>query len=605
MDFVWKVGGEAGFGVMGSGVLFAKVFTRNGYYAYIYPEYPSLIKGGLNTTQVRISDKEIGAPVRKCHLLVALNRFAIQSGLYELDPSGGVIYDGKNVNLDGISIPSTLNLYDVPLFDIARNAGGDMLMQNTVAMGASLALIGNDIERLEDVIRQIFGRKGEEVVNINIKCARGGYDYVKSHYNVENFPVRIPKKASSRKLLVMTGNEAISAGAIQAGMRFFAAYPMTPASSILHYIAEHEYDYNIIVKHAEDEIAAMNMVIGAAYAGVRAMCSTSGGGFALKAEALGLAALAETPVVVVLSQRTGPSTGMPTWTEQADLRFAMHASQGDFLRVILAPGDVEEAYILTQKAFNIAEKYQIPVIVLSDKFLSESASSVPAEKFIEIPKERGKLIKENMAPLPPHSRFKRYEFTEDGVSPRPIPGVVGGEHVATSYEHWENGFSTEHFETRKKMVDKRARKVRFMDNDLIPPTLHGPENAEITLVCWGSHKTPVFEAVDILNSKGIRANALHFSCVHPLHSQGISLLEKYKGQLVIVENNSTAQFGGYLREKTGISFVGSILRYDARPLFPEDVAEEAERILTGKVKDAVVYERAPVEYYTARIVGDK
>lgn len=600
MEFIWKIGGEAGFGIMGSGLLLGKAFTRSGYYGYIYAEYPSLIKGGHNTAQMRICDRPVHAPKKTCDLLVALNRFSVLAHKDEITPNGGIIYDSKNADLSGIEIRKDIRMYDVPLLEIAEKAGGDMLMRNTVAMGATLALIGYPFEKLEAIIRETFERKGEEIVRINVGAAKGGYDYMLAHYKPAEFPIKLSPLSAKGRMLVMTGNEAIGAGAIQAGLKFFAAYPMTPASSILHYIAEKEYEHNILVKHAEDEIAAMNMVVGAFYAGARAMCSTSGGGFALKTEAIGLAALAETPAVIVLAQRTGPSTCMPTWTEQADLRFAMHASQGDFLRVLIAPGDVAEAYNLTQRAFNIAEKYQIPVIILSDKFLSESYGCVEQSELRAIPIERGKTIFSDMASLPPGERFKRYELTEDGISPRPVPGVVGGEHVATSYEHWENGFSTEHFGMRRKMVDKRARKINVLVNDIDPPTLYGPADAQLTLVCWGSHKTVVFEAVDMLQKEGLKVNALHFAFVHPLHPKAHELLHRYASQLVIVENNSTAQFGGYLREKAGVQFKGSILRYDGRQLFPEEVFQHTKSILAGREKYVVVSDNPPVEYYSAR-----
>jgi len=599
--FTWKIGGEAGFGIMGSGLLFGKVFTRTGYYAHIYSEYPSLIKGGHNTTLVRLSDKPVYLPPYTSDLVVALDKFAVEAHIPHLSQNGGLIYDSKDADLSNVQIPESVQLYDVPLLELAQKAGGDMLMRNTVAIGASLALLNYPLDQFNDIIRETFGKKGGAIIDININAAKNGYDYIKSKYDISKFPFKFAPNPNAQHKLVMTGNEAISAGAIQAGVKFFSAYPMTPASSILHYMASKELEHNIVVKHCEDEIAAMNMAIGASFAGVRSMTSTSGGGFSLKTEALGMAAMTETPVVVVLSQRTGPSTGMPTWTEQADLRFAIHASQGDFLRVVVAPGDVAEAFTLTQKAFNLAEKYQIPVIILSDKFLSESYSSVDKSELKVLPIERGKLITEDMPPLKPQEKFKRYEFTDDGVSPRPLPGIIGGEHVSSSYEHWENTFSTEHFETRKKMVDKRARKITLLEKELDPPTVHGPKDAELTLVCWGSHKHIVFEAVDRLNAEGIKVNALHFAFVHPLPPSAYEMLKSAK-KLVIVENNSTAQFGGYLKEHAGVAFAGSILRYDGRQLFVDDVYSSTKSILEGKAKDIAIVDKEPVEFYTASFV---
>ncbi len=600
MEFVWKIGGEAGFGIMGSGVMFAKVFTRKGYYAHVYSEYPSLIRGGHNTTQVRISDRKVESPRKKVDLVVALNKFAVIAHAKEITEKGGIIYDPEHVDLKDVEIPEYVQKYEIPLLKLAKEAGGDMLMRNTVAMGATLALIGYPIEVLENLISETFKRKGEEIVNINVNAARKGYEYVKENFKVEEFPHQIEVKEGKPKY-VLTGNEAIGAGAIQAGLKLYCAYPMTPASSILHYVAKHEYDADVVVKHTEDEIAAINMAIGGMFAGVRSMTATSGGGFALMTEAVGLAALSETPLVVAVAQRVGPSTGMPTWTEQADLKFVLNASQGDFLRVILAPGDMAEAYELTQIAFNLAEKYQLPVFIMSDKFLSESYSAEDPEKFKKIPVERGKLIKEDMEPLPPREKFKRYAFTEDGISPRPIPGVRGGEHVGTSYEHRENSFSTEHFETRVKMVEKRNKKIELLAKELKGPTEYGDPNAEVVLVCWGSMKPVVFEAVDKLNEKGVKVKALHFSYVYPLPEKGIQQLKAAK-KIIDVENNSSAQFAGILREFGGVNVDAKILRFDGRPLFAEEVAEHVEKIVKGEEKDVIVYDKEPVEYYTAEVL---
>ncbi|MCK4319182.1 2-oxoacid:acceptor oxidoreductase subunit alpha [Candidatus Micrarchaeota archaeon] len=599
-EFIWKIGGEAGFGIMGSGLMFSKIFTRSGYYAHSYSEYASLIRGGHNVSQVRISDKKRDCPEKHCDLLVAMDKFSIQAHMHTISKNGGIIYDGKEMDISDIKIREDINTYNVPLLEITNKFKGKILMRNTVAIGATLALLDYPLEYLENILKETFGRKGEEIVNMNLDVAKGGYDYIKENYDTSKYPFSLSPKEGESKI-VFTGNEAIGAGAIKAGLKFYCAYPMTPASSVLHYIASKEYDHNIVVKHTEDEIAAINMVIGASYAGVRAMTATSGGGFALMTEAIGLAALSETPIVIALAQRTGPSTGMPTWTEQADLRFAIHASQGDFLRVVLAPGDVADAYNLIQKAFNLADKYQIPVIIMTDKFLSESAASVMEEELKSLPIERGKFITKDMESLSQGEKFKRYELIEDGVSPRPIPGVLGGEHVGTSYEHFENSFSTENFEMRVKQADKRAGKIRKLVEDLEPPMLHGPEDAELTLVCWGSHKPIVFEAVDRLNAEGVKVNALHFSYIHPIHPKTKEILSKCS-KLVIVENNSTAQFGGYLKEHADARFNGSILRYDGRPLFPEEVYEHAKNILEGREKDVVVYDKDPVDYYSAALV---
>lgn len=593
-DIVWKIGGPAGAGIMGAGTILGKAFTRSGNYIHIYSEYPSLVRGGHNSTQVRISENKVESPCKKCDILVALTGFTVQAHLHELNEGGVIINDELN-KLENVTIPSNVTLVNIPLKDLAHKNGGTDLMMNTVAMGASLAVMNYPFEYLQKIISETFERKGEQMVKVNVDCAKAGYDFVKAH-NVKFTKVIKPKTSESK--VIFTGNEAIGAGAIQGGLKFFSAYPMTPASSILHFVAEQEFEHNVVVKHCEDEISAVLMAIGSSYTGARSMTSTSGGGFALMAESVGLSAIAETPVTIVVSQRPGPSTGLPTWTEQGDFRFVLHSSQGDFLRLIVAPGDVGEAYNLTQKVMNLSDKYQIPAFVLSDKFLSESSTSVDLSEFKKLPIERGELITKELPELAQGERFLRYKITESGVSPRPIPGVKGGDHVASSYEHWENGFSTEHFEMRVKMVDKRERKIHGLLKEIDAPIVHGDKNAEVTLICWGSHKPIVFEAVDMLNKEGIKANAIHFSFLHPLHPSTNDLLKNKK--LIIVENNLTAQFGGYLKEKLGVSFIGSILRYDGRPLFASEVYNNAKSIFKGETKDVVVYDKEPYEYYSTR-----
>lgn len=595
-EIVWKIGGPAGAGIMGAGTILGKAFTRSGNYMHIYSEYPSLVRGGHNSTQVRISDKKVESPSKNCDILVALTGFTITAHLHELN-NGGVVINDENNKVEK-EMPNNVTLVNVPLKEIAHQNGGTDLMMNTVAMGASLGVMNYPFEHLEKIIKETFQRKGEEIVRINIDCAKAGYDYVKSKQI--KFNKEIKPKVGEEKV-VINGNEAIGAGAIQGGLKFFSAYPMTPASSVLHFLASQEFEHNIVVKHCEDEIAAVLMAIGSSYAGARSMIATSGGGFALMSEAVGLSAIAETPMTFVVAQRTGPSTGMPTWTEQADFRFVLHSSQGDFLRLVMAPGDVADAYSSMQKALNLAEKYQIPVFVLSDKFLSESATSVDFSEFKKIKIDRGEMITKDLPELPIGERFKRYKITDSGISPRPIPGVKGGEHVASSYEHWENGFSTEHFEARVDMVNKRERKIHELLKDIDAPLVYGNEDADITLICWGSHKPIVFEAVDLLHAEGISAKAIHFSFLHPLHPSTNDLLQKSKN-LVIVENNMSSQFGGYLKEKLGVEFKGSILRYDGRPLFASEVHLNAKSILKGEVKDVVVYDKEPVEYYSAKVI---
>ena len=416
MDFVFKIAGQAGAGVMTTGRALVKCFTRGGYNAVGYPEYPSLVRGGHNTVQVRVSDKPVNSPLMTQDVVIALNKDAVFYHMGSMNKDGLIIYD-ELIDLSKFKIRDDVKMAPLPLSKLTQEAGGTEQMKNTAALGAALAAVDYPFEVLEGIMKDEFRRKGEEVIAKNVSAAKAGYDFVKSKGVGATTKL---KPISDKRSLIITGNEAITLGAIQGGLKFFSAYPMTPASSILHYMIENERKFNLVVKQTEDEIAAMNYAIGASFAGARAMTGTSGGGFALMTEALGMAAMSETPIVAAIAQRIGPSTGMPTWTEQGDLRFALHASQGEFVRVVLAPGDVQECFFLTAKALNLAERYQIPVIVLSDKHLSETTFSTPKFDISKVKIERGKLSKDLPA-QEPMSRWKRYEFTDDGVSARALP----------------------------------------------------------------------------------------------------------------------------------------------------------------------------------------
>ncbi|MEM4367386.1 MAG: 2-oxoacid:acceptor oxidoreductase subunit alpha [Candidatus Anstonellales archaeon] len=576
--FIWKIGGEAGFGIMNAGLAFARAFSRNGYWAYVYPEYPSLIRGGNNTIQVIVDEKEVNAPRANCDVLVALDQFTLNSHKECVRKGGAILYDPASAKPNG----GEAEYIPIEFSKIALEAGG-LLYKNIVAVAASLAVFGAPLETLYAIIEDEFRRKGEKVVNENKKAAEMGYRAISKRLSYV--------KKIGEPMPVLSGNHAIALGGISAGLNFYAAYPMTPASSILHVLAEIEKKHNIVVKQVEDEIAAMNMAIGASYAGARAMVGTSGGGFALMTEGMSLAGLSEIPITVVLAQRTGPSTGMPTWTEQADLLFALYSGHGDFPKVVIAPGDHKEAFELTGKALNIAEKYQVQVILLSDKFLSESWKSERGLENLKVPIERGKILYEIKEQLGEGERFKRYKFTDDGVSPRPIPGVKNGRHVATSYEHWENGFSTEHFKTRKEMVDKRAKKLETLRKDIELPKTYG--NGEKVLVCWGSSKMPVLDALPEIERLGYRV--VHFSYVYPIPIEAKKALKGKK--LVALENNSTAQFSKLLKSELLVEPDAYILRYDARPFFVEDVIDALKKVEAGE-KKVVVFHDTPYEPYT-------
>lgn len=602
MKFSCKIGAQAGAGVMVTGRMMAKCFTRGGYNVIGYPEYPSLVRGGHNVVEVLVSDESIYSPTQNCDVVIALNKDAVFYHKDFVNKSGVILYD-KDLDISSFKIPKTIKPLAVPLMKLIQQAGGIPQMKNTVALAASLALIDYPFELLESVITDEFKRKGQEVVKKNIAAARAGYDYVMS--SGVNFPHKLKPISKKRKILI-AGNEAVALGAVKGGMKFYSAYPMTPASNILHYLFAHERDFNIVVKQTEDEIAAMNYAIGASFAGVRSMTGTSGGGFALMTEALGMAALAETPVVAALVQRVGPSTGMPTWTEQADLRFALHASQGDFLRVVLAPGDMEECFALGAEAFNLAEKYQLPVLIISDKFLAETVFSVDRFDEGKIKIERGKIVT-TLPELPANTRYKRYKLTKDGISPRVFPGTPDGMHVGTSYEHDETGFSSESFTMRTKQVDKRAAKLKSLLKDVLAPKFYGEKKASVTLVCWGSHKLPCLDAIKLLKDQGVKANVLHFSYLFPLDKNKIQKAMKSCKKTILFENNSVGQFAGMLKQYCDVEPDFLMLKYDGRQFFAEQITEQVKKLAKKKFKDKKkeirICEKEDLEYYNPQRHG--
>jgi 2-oxoglutarate ferredoxin oxidoreductase subunit alpha len=584
MNFICKIAGQAGEGIMVTGRMMAKCFTRGGYSVVGYPEYPSLVRGGHNVVEVLVSDDHMCSPRQMCDALIALNRDAI---FYHRDfvKKGGIIIYDEALDISAFKIPDGVNVLAVPLMKLINQAGGNIKMKNTVALSTALALVEYPFELLAGVITDEFGRKGQEVVDKNIAVAKEGYEYVKS--NNKEFAFDIKPVSDKRKVLI-AGNEALAIGAVKGGMKFYSAYPMTPASSILHYLFANERKFNILVKQTEDEIAAMNYTVGASFAGLRSMTGTSGGGFALMVEALGMAALAETPIVAALVQRTGPSTGMPTWTEQAE-----------------APGDVDECFELGANAFNIAEKYQIPVIIISDKFLGETFFSTERFDESKVKIERGKIEKE-LPELEPNTRYKRYKLTDDGVSPRVFPGTPNGMHVGTSYEHDETGFSTESFIMRTKQVDKRAAKLKGLLEDLPAPKMYGPSDADVTLVCWGSHKLPVLDALKMLEEKNIKANAVHFSYLYPLNKEKVLEVFKNSKKTIMVENNSTGQFTGMLKQYCDFEPDFLLLKYDGRQFFAEQISEEMEKLITSgfkSEKEIRVVEKEDLEYYNPQRHG--
>ncbi|MFA6489275.1 MAG: 2-oxoacid:acceptor oxidoreductase subunit alpha [Candidatus Micrarchaeia archaeon] len=572
----FKIGGQAGTGVATVGTLFAKCLQRAGLEVFGTNDYPSLIKGGHNTYSVAASPEPLYSLSGQFDILIALDKKTVEVQSSCLSEKGALIYDSNKVTgAEQVAKRGDIIFIGAPLTKMAADAGGE-IMFNTVALGASMGLLQLDFAILESMMKKMWGRKGEKVVSANIAAAKAGYEFSQAALK-EPFKAKI-EFIKRDKTMFINGNEASVAGAIKAGCKFVAEYPMSPSSAILHLMAGHEWGYGIIVKQTEDEIAAANMICGAGFAGARSMTATSGGGFSLMAEALGMMGIQETPCVIFNSQRCGPSTGLPTYTEQADLLFSIHASQGEFPRVVIAPGDPVECYTETINAFNISELVQTPVIVLLDKFLSESSMTV--EDFRKIPAkvERGKLQSDEQMENQPG--FKRHAFTPDGISPRCLPGQKNGNYVCSSYEHDETGWTSEDPQMRISMIDKRAKKLAAIQLEMIAPSFHGAseEQAQILVVCWGSTKMPALEALKMLDKSGVKARMMHIRYAEPFPARAVlSALTKAK-HTVILEGNSNAQMRTLILQKTGYYIEKAYLRYDGRPFTPEEIAEHVKAL---------------------------
>ncbi len=576
----WKIGGEAGFGIMSTGEMFARACMRAGLNVFTYPEYPSLIRGGHNTMQVTASAGPVSAHATQVQLLIALNRESVDLHLREMAPRGIILFDSSDKTLKDFRVPKTRNVIEfigLPLESLVKSAGGVPLMRNTVALGASAALLGFPASALATIVRDMFGHKGEGVVKLNNDVLMAGFRAMTPELKRRCVWRVEPVKLSAERIL-LTGNEALALGAIQAGCQFFSGYPMTPATSILQTLAKHGPTYGILVRHAEDEIGAIHHAIGAAYAGARAMTATSGGGFALMTEGVGLAAMAEVGIVIVNAQRPGPSTGMPTWTEQGDLRQVLHASQGDFPRIVLAPSSHVECFTMIQEAFNLAEVYQTPVIVLTDKYLAEAYATVRVSDLKALPIQRGKVcIPKTGAAKQSYLRYAAK--VADGIAPRSLPGTPGALFLANSDEHDEFGYSNEEADNRLAQVERRARKIATLRKKLSPPRRIGPVKAPLTVVSWGSSALAVEDALRILERDyQTSANAIILGMIAPFPAKEIQAAFRQAKRTVCVEMNRSGKLAGYLRERTGLNVDHSIRRFDGRPFDSELLAKQFARL---------------------------
>jgi 2-oxoglutarate/2-oxoacid ferredoxin oxidoreductase subunit alpha len=572
------IGGAAGQGVATPGDIFAKIFSRRGLHLNAYNAYQSIIRGGHTFLTIRTGVDPVTSMGDTLELLIPLNQDTMDRHLRLLSAGGACLYNADSIkpgeHADGVQLcPLPVST----LADITRNK----VAQNTLAIGAALSMMGIGFQSLESVIREQFGKKAETVAEENIAVARAGYDYATQHFR----PFASPLPRTDHKYAVLSGNTALAMGGAAAGVKFYCAYPMSPSTGVLHWFAQHGRKAGIMVRQVEDEIGVVNMVIGAAQAGVRAMCATSGGGFALMSEALGLSAMAEIPIVAIDCQRAGPSTGVPTKTEQGDLWQMLGAAFGDYPRVIAAPLDIGDCFTLMAEIWNVVDKFQVPGLVLCDLLLSEGRLSVEPKILDFTPHiDRGEMI---TAPNG-HSEnggYKRYLITESGVSPRAIPGVPGYTHVVASDEHDEDGVLISDMFTnagkRRAMMEKRMRKEAGIAGAVAPPVLQGPKDADVTLIGWGSTQGVIEEARAQLAEQGITANQLQIRWLVPLH--GDAILSQLRGakRTIIVENNYSGQFARYLRSETSFVADGHIRKYDGEPFMPHHITEAVREQLAG------------------------
>jgi len=605
------IGGPQGSGINSVAENFAKACIRGGLHIFANIEYHSNIKGEHSYYRLRVESKAPRSHVDWVDLLVALDRETIFGDMnkphpthrghrHEVSPGGGIIYD-RSLNLTPDSFGrDDIKLFPIPYMDLLVDAlkefGKDkelskyQVMVNTIALGASLGLADYDFDLATEAIREGFTGRKAALGDLNVSAAKRGFDYAKKSFGEDAFPTKLRKQPLSGKRMMIRGVQAVAIAKLKAGCGFQTYYPITPATDESEYLESHQKDYNMIVVQAEDEISAINMATGAAHAGLRSSTSTSGPGFSLMAEGLGWAGITEAPgPVVVLYQRAGPATGLPTRTEQADLRFALHAAHGEFPRIIIAPGDVVETYYDTFDSFNYAEHYQVPVILLTDKFLASTYQDIVPFNGDSLKVDRGDMVRES--DLATGTDYRRYRWTELGISPRAIPGQKGGIFWTTGDEHDEYGHITEAPDIRIKMMRKRMRKIELA-GEVIPDakkaTLHGPKSAPITLVGWGSSKGAILDGMEDLKSDGIETNFLQVRYVNPFPTNFVQQVLGSARRKIAIENNYSAQMAGLIREKTGIAMDNTIVKFDGRPFSQNEIYEGVKDIIKNGIKEVTV-----------------
>jgi 2-oxoglutarate/2-oxoacid ferredoxin oxidoreductase subunit alpha len=562
-------GGQAGDGSLTTGDLIATAFKRMGLELYTFKDFPSRIRGGHTNYVIRAGEHRHYGIADFVDAMVAFDLECVEKHIAEMRPGGFVVFDNSDEKLTDAVRRDDVYFYEIPLAKIAKEQLGLELVRNTVSMGALSALVGMDPQIVRDLVTKQYERKGEKVVGQNVAAIEAGEHYVKDNFTRPSGYDLLARPDGER--LLMMGNDAIGYGALVAGCRFMAGYPITPATDVLEWMAKYAPKYGGVVVQAEDELAAINMTIGAAYAGVRSMTATSGPGQALMTEGIGLAGVVETPIVVIECARAGPSTGMPTKTEQSNLNHIIFSGHGEIPKVVLAPGTVEESFYLTVTAFNLAEKYQLPVFVLTEQALCQSKETIGRLELGALSIDRGKLVRNGGVTF---GEYKRFAFSEDGVSPRTIPGVEGGMHLAPGSEHSDAGVITEDATNRTRMMEKRMHKLVAMRAELPKANLLGDPSAPIAFIGFGSNRGPISEAQDRLAVKGVRTRFLQLRTLWPFPEDEVRDFIAGAKHVFVVENNITGQLERLIRYVTGpLAHMHPVRKYNGHPFRPIEIIE--------------------------------
>ncbi|WP_047152556.1 2-oxoacid:acceptor oxidoreductase subunit alpha [Aneurinibacillus tyrosinisolvens] len=572
----WKVGGQQGEGIDSTGEIFAIALNRAGYFLYGYRHFSSRIKGGHTNNKIRVSTRPTQGISDNLDILVAFDQETIDVNSPELRKGGVIIGDSKfNPKApEGADV----RLFSVPFTEIAEELG-TALMKNMVAIGASTAVLGLPTESFTEVVTELFGKKGQKVVDKNMEAITRGAEFVNKEAGGPIEELRL-EPADGKKRMFMIGNDAVAMGALVAGCRFMPAYPITPASEIMEYLVKKLPEFGGTVIQTEDEIAAVTMAIGGNYGGVRTMTASAGPGLSLMTEAIGLAGITETPLVIVNTQRGGPSTGMPTKQEQSDVNAMIYSTHGEIPKVVLAPSTAEEAFYDTVEAFNIAEEYQVPVILLTDLQLSLGKQTVEPLDLSKVEIRRGKFMGGQDIPEHEAELFKRYEVTEDGISPRVIPGQKYGIHHVTGVEHTETGRPTEDPVIRVKQMDKRLRKLDKLKVDNAVYTEGTHETPDLLVVGMGGIRGAITEARERLAAEGLKVNQAHVRLIHPFPAEEMKSLINSAKKVVVIEHNATGQLADQIKLHAGAADkINSMLKYDGNPFLPAEIYSKCKELL--------------------------